>query len=183
MGLSRNFVIFPKRPGVVLEGVPHCFLMFFDVLKVQEPPGNDSEWFSDRSFSHIFFHFCHFLSVECRFSESPLASPERLPQGNTCVSMAKMRILGRKSHQNDGFEPKFCHFSKTSRSGSGGCSTLFFNVFWCPEGPGTSWEWFWMIFGSIIFTSFFLIFVIFWVSNVGCQNTCSKAVLGCGTLV
>ena len=95
------------------------------------------------------------------FSESPLASPERLPQGNTCVSMAKMRILGRKSHQNDGFEPKFCHFSKTSRSGSGGCSTLFFNVFWCPEGPGTSWEWFWMIFGSIIFTSFFLILSFF----------------------
>ena len=44
------------------------------------------------------------------FSESLLASPERLPQGNTCVSMAKMRILGRKSHQNDGFEPKFLHF-------------------------------------------------------------------------
>ena len=63
------------------------------------------------------------------FFESPLASPNRPPQGNTCVSMAKMRILGRKSHQNDGFEPNFCHFSKTSRSGSGGCSTLFFNVF------------------------------------------------------
>ena len=44
------------------------------------------------------------------FSESPLASPKRLPQGNTCVSMAKMRILGRKSHQNDRFEPKFRHF-------------------------------------------------------------------------
>ena len=44
------------------------------------------------------------------FSESPLASLERLPQGNTCVSMAKMRILGRKSHQNDGFESKFLHF-------------------------------------------------------------------------
>ena len=44
------------------------------------------------------------------FSESPLASPERLPQGNTCVSMAKMRILDRKSHQNDRFEPKFRHF-------------------------------------------------------------------------
>ena len=44
------------------------------------------------------------------FSESPLASPERLPQGNTCVSMAKMKILGRKSHQNDGFESKFLHF-------------------------------------------------------------------------
>ena len=108
------------------------------------------------------------------FSESPLASPKRL---------GKMQILGRKSHQKDGFESKIRHFFWTPRSGSGGCSTLFFNVFWCPEGPGTSWEWFWMIFGSIIFTSFFLIFVIFWVSNVGCQNTCSKAVLGWGTLV
>ena len=44
------------------------------------------------------------------FSESSLASPERLPQGNTCVSMAKMQILGRKIHQNDGFESKFRHF-------------------------------------------------------------------------
>ena len=77
------------------------------------------------------------------FSESPLASPERLPQGNTCVSMAKMRILGRKSHQNDGFEPKFRHFFLTSRDGSGGCSTLFFNVFdvlKVQEPPGSDSE-------------------------------------------
>ena len=72
MGLNRNFVIFSERPGVVLEGVPHCFFMFFDVLKVQEPPGNDSKWFSDRSFPHHFSHFCHFLSVDCRVPESLL---------------------------------------------------------------------------------------------------------------
>ena len=52
------------------------FLMFFDVLKVQEPPGNDSEWFWDRSFSHHFFSFSYFLSVECRV-------PEYLLQGRS----------------------------------------------------------------------------------------------------
>ena len=76
MGLSRNFVIFPKRPGVFLEGVPHCFLMFFYVLKVQEPPGNDSEWFSDRSFSH---HFFSILSLfVCRMSGARILAPKPL---------------------------------------------------------------------------------------------------------
>ena len=37
--------------------------------------------------------------------------------------------------------------------------------------------------GQIIILTFFVIFVIFWVSNVGCQNTCCTAVLGCCTLV
>ena len=41
------------------------------------------------------------------FSESPLASPERLPQGNTCVSMGKMRKMMHKTLQNYGFSLNF----------------------------------------------------------------------------
>ena len=35
---------------------------------------------------------------------------------------------------------------------------MFFDVIWCPEGPGTSWEWFSMNLGSFIHFSIFLIF-------------------------
>ena len=61
---------------------------------------------------------------------------------------------------------------------------MFFDVIWCPEGPGTSWEWFSMNLGSIIHFTIFLIFLILsgWCSGspVGCFmwfGGCSASVL------
>ena len=43
-----------------------------------------------------------------------LEAGKGLPQGNTCVSMAKMQILGPKCHQNDVFFDDFSFFSGRS---------------------------------------------------------------------
>ena len=172
------------------------WLVFFDVLEVHEPPGNDSEWIWDKSLS---WHFLSFLSFfECRMSGAKILAPRPF-----WVAAPWFRYVKGHSNRSEGvrkvfgFKNLIFHFraingrSKVRLTQNTLPSSMFgnmfsgslLNVFWCPEGPGTSWEWFWMILGSIIFTSFFLIFVIFWVSNVGCQNACCAAVLGCPTLI
>ena len=73
--------------------------------------------------------------------------------GNTCVSMAKMRILGPKSRQNDKFQVEF---SKFFRKPQGGFVWMFYDVFWCPGALGTFLEWSWMNSGNFIFLMTFL---------------------------
>ena len=65
---SSHVTLNSKYPTIfdVREYIFWISWMFFDVLKVREPPGTDSEWILDRSFSH---HFLSFLSFfECRMS-------------------------------------------------------------------------------------------------------------------
>ena len=50
-----------------------------------------------------------------------------------------------------GFRRNFENFPEAPRS----LKIMFWHVFWCPGGTGTSPKWFWIDLGSFIFSSFF----------------------------
>ena len=90
-------------------------------------------------------------------AESFCYYPRCLPQGNTCVSMTKMRKMSPKSHQNDGFQVDFLKFFRKPQGGLYGCSMMYFDVL-------ELWEPSWNDSGSIWDHSFFHhFFSKFWV--------------------
>ena len=55
------------------------------------------------------------------FSSRPAA-------GNTCVSISKIRILGPKSRQNDGFQVEFLKLFRKPQGSLYGCSIMYVDV-------------------------------------------------------
>ena len=71
--------------------------------------------------------------------------------GNTCASMGKLRIWGVKRFTKSEFWDDFWRFFPEASGGFWMVWMIDFDVFWCPGGPQTIPEWFWIDFGNIIF--------------------------------